>query len=75
MDAIQHVITDNASSMTKAFAIPGYEVDDGSDEDDDTIDEAPEYVDVSSEVTVHGLNTHRPSSPCLPRFGMGWLIC
>ena len=50
--------------MTKTFALPVYESDEGTDEDDDTNDEAPEYVDVSSDMTEdisykhHGRFTH-----------------
>ena len=57
---ISHVITDNASNMTKAFSLTGYESDEGTDEDDDTNDDSPEYVDINIDMTEAVSYKHHP---------------
>ena len=54
---LDHITTDNASNMVKAFRLPGFGADDtcaSTPESDDTYDETPEPVSIQDSVTsVH----------------------
>ena len=57
---ISHIVTDTAANTTKAFAIPGYISDEGTNEDGDSVDEEPECVDGSRDMREAISCKHHP---------------